>query len=113
MENDAEIRKRLREAAEEILARNEGVKDAIARLDPAGNLSFEQHGTEREYDDVLERLGDRSRRELLQVLSAFGRLESGSYGICDECGGKIDQDRLEALPFTEHCVDCAARLERL
>lgn len=113
MKNNTESRKRLRHAAEEILARNQGVQDAIARLDPAGNLSFEEHGTEREFDDVLERLCDRSRRELLQVMGAFQRLENGTYGTCAECGGKIDRNRLKTLPFTEHCIDCAVKLERL
>lgn len=105
-------RQRLREAANDILNRSNGVQEQLATLDPAGNLSFEEHGTEREFDDVLERLGDRSRRELLRVMAAFRRLETGSYGRCDECSSAINAERLEAVPFTEHCLDCATRLER-
>lgn len=112
MKETEKIRERLKEVANEILTRSKAVQESMALLDPAGNLSFEEHGTEREFDDVLERLGDRSRRELLQIMRAFERLDRGAYGTCAECGDKIESERLKALPFTEHCAECAARLER-
>jgi DnaK suppressor protein len=112
MENKEAIRQRLVAAANEALDRSNGVQLAIATLDPAGNLSFEEHGTEREFDDVLEQLSDRTRRELIMVMHAFERLERGGYGECDECGHPIPSARLKALPFAEQCVDCATKLER-
>ena len=39
---------------------------------------------------------------------ALGRIADGSYGRCDECGKAIPVARLEALPYTKLCVDCAA-----
>ncbi len=107
MRNEREIRERLRTAANEILARNDGVREAMATVDPTGNLSFEEHGTEREFDDVLEQLGDRARRELVEAAAAFRRVEEGTYGRCGRCGKEIGEERLEALPFTEFCVRCA------
>jgi DnaK suppressor protein len=112
MKNNQEIRERLKEAANEILARSQSVQESLAMLDPAGNLSFGEQGTEREFDDVLDSLGDRSRRELLQVLGAFDRLDRGTYGLCAECGAKIDEERMQVVPFTEHCFDCAAEVEK-
>src|SRR5690606_24706752 len=107
MTKESKIRERLRKAANEILARSDGIREAIATVDPAGNLSFEEHGTEREFDDVLEQLGDRSRRELVEAAAAFRRVEEGTYGRCAGCGKEVGAERLEALPFTEFCVKCA------
>lgn len=106
------IRNRLKEDLDGILQRNEGVLSAIRQKDPAGNLSFEDLGTNGEFDDVLDSLGDLARRELLEVWNAMQRIEQGTYGVCVECGEKIDADRLMAIPSTERCIDCAQKLER-
>jgi DnaK suppressor protein len=38
---------------------------------------------------------------------ALKRIESGTYGLCGQCGGNISEGRLEALPATEICDDCS------
>ncbi|MFZ0014098.1 MAG: TraR/DksA C4-type zinc finger protein [Acidimicrobiia bacterium] len=38
---------------------------------------------------------------------ALERLDGGLYGLCDRCGAPIPSDRLEALPATTSCVECA------
>jgi DnaK suppressor protein len=40
---------------------------------------------------------------------ALEKVEDGSYGTCDECGGRIGESRLEALPATSLCITCAGR----
>jgi DnaK suppressor protein len=40
---------------------------------------------------------------------ALVKIETGTYGVCDECGGKISADRLDALPAASRCVLCARR----
>ena len=67
--------------------------------------------SERENDEVLESLGNSSELELLKVNYALKRIEEGSYFQCDECGTDIPPARLELLPFTAHCVDCAEKIE--
>jgi len=42
--------------------------------------------------------------ELGDVEAALERLESGTYGTCEACGGPIEGTRLEALPATRYCV---------
>jgi DnaK suppressor protein len=39
--------------------------------------------------------------------SALANIEAGTYGVCENCGELIPQARLEALPATTVCVDCA------
>ena len=38
---------------------------------------------------------------------ALAKLEEGSYGRCDRCGGAIAPGRLEAAPESALCIDCA------
>jgi RNA polymerase-binding transcription factor DksA len=39
-------------------------------------------------------------------------LELGTYGQCEDCGGTIDGDRLEAVPDATLCIGCQRRRER-
>lgn len=111
MENIEARRDQLRKELKEIVDRNEGVAEAMRQKDPAGNWSYEDLGIEGEFDDVLDTLGDRSRRELLDVWNALQRIDNGTYGSCTECGRKIEEERLKALPATEYCLACAAKFE--
>ncbi len=43
-----------------------------------------------------------------EIDAALARLDAGSYGRCAECGNDIAAARLEALPWTAYCVQCAA-----
>jgi DnaK suppressor protein len=53
---------------------------------------------------------EQNARDLLdKVNEAIEKIESGTYGICSECGGPIPVARLEALPYATRCVECAAR----
>lgn len=47
-----------------------------------------------------------------QLEEALERLEEGNYGICESCGRPIDPERLEILPRTSLCVDCAREVEQ-
>lgn len=44
---------------------------------------------------------------LQEINDALQRIENGSYGICDFCGTEIDHDRLEVIPETHLCFECA------
>jgi DnaK suppressor protein len=38
---------------------------------------------------------------------ALAKLDEGSYGRCDKCGGPIAPGRLQAAPESVLCIDCA------
>jgi DnaK suppressor protein len=40
------------------------------------------------------------------------RIDSGKYGICEDCGKRIPSARLKAMPFAFLCVECKQRDER-
>jgi len=52
---------------------------------------------------LLERAEDQAR----QVQAALARLDAGTYGICEKCGSPIEDERLEILPLSTHCIRCA------
>jgi RNA polymerase-binding transcription factor DksA len=49
---------------------------------------------------------------LEQIENALERIEGGVYGSCVDCDTKIAKARLNALPYTPHCIKCASKLER-
>jgi DnaK suppressor protein len=48
---------------------------------------------------------------LQQVRDALGRIAGGTFGTCIVDGGPIEEERLEALPWTPYCLKHATRLE--
>ncbi len=46
------------------------------------------------------------------IEDALERIEEGTYGSCTECGGRIPKTRLNAIPYTPHCIKCASQSQR-
>ncbi len=59
---------------------------------------------EREINMALRR---RARRKVSSLEEAVQRFEEGTYGICERCGGEIGAQRLEIMPQTRLCIQCA------
>lgn len=52
-------------------------------------------------------------RQLLQMVDgALVRIREGSFGECISCGKEINSKRLEAVPWTRHCIECQEKLEQ-
>ena len=68
-----------------------------------GSDTFEQDNT------IL--LMNNEGETLVQIESALERIEAGAYGFCTECSGKIPKMRLNAIPYTPHCVKCASEIQ--
>lgn len=45
------------------------------------------------------------------ALAALARIESGTYGTCQQCGKKIAKTRLDAIPYAELCIRCERLIE--
>lgn len=66
----------------------------------------------QESDRTFElRIRDRERKLGNKIREALERIENGSYGICDDCGGEISEARLKARPVTTQCIDCKIEAE--
>jgi len=55
---------------------------------------------------------ENEEQTLEQIAAALKRIDQGSFGRCEECTGPIPTARLQALPFTRHCVECARKLQQ-
>ncbi len=75
------------------------------------SADWSEQATERENDEVLESLGNNAEQVLLMINYALQRIENDEYFSCSECGEPIPPARLELLPYSSLCVDCAEELE--
>lgn len=66
----------------------EGTNEAIARIERVGQA-----------DALAAKLADVER--------AQAKLADGSYGVCDGCGERILDERLEAIPWATRCIACS------
>jgi DnaK suppressor protein len=51
------------------------------------------------------------RQTLALVREAMARIQSNSYGLCEECQGPIGDKRLKALPWNKLCIQCQGARE--
>jgi DnaK suppressor protein len=56
-----------------------------------------------------EALAVKLEEALADVEQALAKIDSGSYGACEDCGKEIAPARLEAKPAARFCIDCASR----
>jgi DnaK suppressor protein len=58
-------------------------------------------------------VGTSLERALARTERALVKLDEGTYGICDRCVTVIGASRLEALPDSVFCLECAAAAPRM
>lgn len=78
------------------LGDGEGVK--FNHMADAGSDTFE-------LDFSMEQL-EQKENLLYDIDQALQRIDAGTYGDCEECGGKITLERLRAIPFASLCLKC-------
>lgn len=47
----------------------------------------------------------------IEVAEAMDRIDEGTFGECQQCGQDIGEGRLQAVPYTRYCVECAQDAE--
>jgi DnaK suppressor protein len=106
-----EERQRVLDAIEYLKKENPGSIE-----DETGDETTDNHVAEtatvtldREIDYTLE---ENSENVLLSIDGALERIQAGSYGTCLNCGRPIAEDRLAAIPWATHCIDCKRLEER-
>jgi DnaK suppressor protein len=62
--------------------------------------------------EFLFHQSNNDRQLLLMVEGALTRIHEGSFGQCISCGNEINPKRLEAVPWTRHCIVCQEKLEK-
>ena len=97
-------RTQLETRRDELVARMQTVEQELASHT---SKDWEDQATEQEDDEVLEAMGEAARAEVAKIDAALTRMEAGEYGFCTKCGSEISSERLDLLPFTPFCRNCA------
>jgi len=61
--------------------------------------------------EFLLSLSNAEREQLLLIDEALKRIDKKEFGICQRCGKTISKKRLDAVPWTPHCIDCQQKEE--
>ncbi|MDP9159151.1 MAG: TraR/DksA family transcriptional regulator [Acidobacteriota bacterium] len=62
--------------------------------------------------EFLFHQSNNDRQLLAMVDGALSRIREGSFGECIACGKEINAKRLEAVPWTRHCIECQEKVEQ-
>ena len=100
-----ELRRRLVEERAQLARRVAVTGEELASLeeepgDPLGSVPVQ------DVANTLSRLEGRERHQLDEIDAALGRLDTGSFGVCEKCSGTIPLARLRARPTARLCVSC-------
>jgi len=106
------LRRQLLDRQRELAAsyrRNQGSN----RRSDDGPLDIADTATELYTQEFNYGLSEKDRAELTLIKDALERMEMGDYGECEECGGKISEVRLRALPWAPLCISCQEEKESI
>jgi DnaK suppressor protein len=88
----------------EIEGRNADVTDSAQDIADRASSSYQK--------EFLFHQSNNERQTLAMVEGALSRIREGSFGECISCGNEINAKRLEAVPWTRHCIECQEKLEK-
>ena len=75
-------------------------------------LAEQKHGGSMAFELEKELTLDENTKHLLtQIEHALVLIKKKKYGNCESCGSPIPVARLEALPYSTNCKDCAALID--
>jgi RNA polymerase-binding transcription factor DksA len=103
------FREMLLSLRERITSQIEALKgDSLERHD---STNIEEDGTDAFERQFALNLVSSEQDALFEIDEAIRRLEEGTYGLCVECSGRVEDGRLKALPFVKTCIKCQSALE--
>ncbi len=91
---------------EDILNRIKEARENFNREDNKGGDEGDLTVRALEESQFL-RLNERFRKQLVEIEMALARIESGTYGVCEETEELIENERLLAIPWTRLSIEGA------
>lgn len=101
LERKVQIQRNIEDAAKEI----ELLKDDEVG-DEADHASV---STERMIDQAIS---SQQSRELQEINFALGKIDNGTYGVCDMCEEDVGIQRLKVKPHAKYCIVCREIIEK-
>ncbi len=86
-------------------------------IEASGDISahsthMADQGTDNFDRELALNLASSRQESLYDIEDAIRRIDEGTYGACELCGGAIERPRLKALPFAKKCMGCQNAAER-
>jgi len=101
----AHFREILMKRRQEILDNQKPLSDSMVDTNTRqGDLADQANGNNEVH--IHLKLKQTDAKILIAIEEALQRVESGSYGVCRDCGDEIARVRLEAIPWTRVCITC-------
>ena len=101
------IKAQLEEELTDVLQKSGRLTDHLRNKDRTIPKDWSEMAQFTENDEVLEALESRARDRVDALRLALQRIEDGTYDQCGNCGATIAPERLETLPTTPVCAQCA------
>lgn len=100
------LRKRL---TRDVEMAEEALRDDVVSPGELSNLHT--HTADQAVEGMDEQIAIAQNAEHLleEVEAALERIERGTFGTCQNCGREIGRERLDAIPYTPLCIECARR----
>jgi len=108
----AKFKKILLKDREEIVGEVKQIVESSKEMGQDGIQDIGDEAANIYNKQVLLSLNENERMRLQGVDESLDRIENGTYGICEECGGPISLKRLEVRPVAKYCVPCLTKLEK-
>ena len=112
MKDYEEARTHLIAMLEELNLRLDRITKNVRHSDVPLEKDFAEQASQNENNEVMDYLGNSARTEIEMINQALARIDNGQYGICQVCGEPISKERLEAVPYSNMCINCASKAER-
>ena len=94
---------------DEFIHRIDALSNDIKHKEDPVEKDFAEQATQAENDDVLNALDDEARMMVIQIDNALLRIKNENFGICTSCGTKINEKRLQTVPYAALCIECAEK----
>lgn len=108
----AKFKKLLLKQREEIVGEVKQMVESSKEMGQDGIQDIGDEAANIYNKQVLLSLNENERMRLQEVDESLDRIENGTYGICEECGGPISLKRLDVRPVAKYCVPCLTKLEK-
>ncbi len=109
LEKKREILEQLESLRERMLDENGG---SFVNENSPYSLHMAEQGTDAFEKEKNYLWAQRETKFLSYLDAALKRIEDGTYGYCIDCGKVIEKGRLEAVPHTQHCVNCKVKFSK-
>jgi len=112
-------KKKLEAFKKRLEERQQSLRKAVSRTEEDGRVADQDTA-----QDIADRAASsytkeflfsqsNNDRQLLQMVeNALQRIREGTFGECSACGNEINPKRLEAVPWTRHCIECQEKVEQ-